>query len=359
MISIRKYLDGPQGPPAAPAAESSNRRSAADLVAVCLDAFRSSLTEMGRRSVDVCAPTGAALESGLVKAADALGSSRSADQVAASAAEVRAHLNEWSRNTARHSQQKAGEEKEILLAMAQTTETVIQRDQNCTARLNSITTRLQRIASLDDISAMRRAIERSAADLKTSIDRMAEQGRDVLDQMQAKVTAFETKLQQAEETAACDALTHLRNRLYMEGQLERRISTRARFCIAILDIDGFKSVNDTHGHVVGDELLKLFAAELRSACRSSDIVSRWGGDEFLVLLDCGIEHAAAQIERASKWACGSYSVQGTEGPLKMNVGASVGLAEFAPPESMKELLDRADTAMYQNKRSGRAPTMIV
>jgi diguanylate cyclase (GGDEF)-like protein len=358
MISIRKYLDGPQGAPDAPAAESRNRRSAVDMVAVCLDAFRSSLTEMGRRSVDVCASTGATLESSLVKAADDLGSSRSADQVAASAAEVRARLNEWSHDTARHFQQKAGEVKEILLAMAQTTQTVIQRDQKCTDQLNSITARLQRIASLDDISTMRRSIERSAADLRASIDRMTEQGRDVLDQMQAKVTAFETRLQEAEETAACDALTHLRNRLYMEGQLEQRISAGARFCIAILDIDGFKSVNDTHGHVIGDELLKLFAAELRSACRSSDIVSRWGGDEFLVLLDCGIEHATAQIERASRWACGSYSVQGTDGPLKMNVGASVGLAEFAPPESMKELLDRADAAMYQNKRAGRAPTMI-
>ncbi len=359
MISIRKYLDGSQVIPNGDAAKPHNRRSATDLAAVCLDAYRSSLTEMGRCSLDVCAATGPALESGLVKAADNLGSSRTADGVAANAADVAARLKEWSRSTARHFQQKAGEVKEILLAMAQTTESVSQRDQKCADQLKNITASLQRIASLDDISTMRRAIERNAADLKTSIDRMAEQGRAVLDQMQAKVTAFQTKLEEAEETAACDALTRLRSRLYMEGQVEQRIAAGSRFCVAILDIDGFKSVNDTLGHVMGDELLKQFATELRSACRSSDVVARWGGDEFLILLDCGVGHAQGQIERATKWVCGSYSVPGLEGPVKLNVGASVGLAEFAPPESMKELLDRADAAMYQNKRAGRPPTITV
>ena len=355
MISIRKYLDGPHPVANAPAAETRNRRSPAELVAVCLDAYRSALSDMGRCSVDVCGSTGAELENTLVRTSDSLASSRSADLIAASAAEVRTCLKEWSHNTARHFQQKAAEVKQILLAMAQTTAAVTQRDQRCTDQLSSITTSLQRIASLEDISAMRRAIEFNAANLKASIDRMQEQGREVLDQMQAKVAAFEAKLQEAEEFAACDALTHLRNRLHLEEQLDQRISAGSRFCVAILDINGFKSVNDTHGHVLGDELLKQFAAELRSACRSSDIVGRWGGDEFLVLLDCGKDHAQAQIDRAVKWVCGSYTVQGTEAPVKLNVGASVGLAEFAPPESMKELLDRADAAMYQNKRAGRPP----
>jgi diguanylate cyclase (GGDEF)-like protein len=357
MISIRKYLDGPQADPGMEVPDSRNRRSAGDLAAVCLDAYRSSLSEMGRSSVDVCASTGVALESSLLKTADGLAFSHTADLIAASAADVGVHLKEWARNTARHLQQKAGEVKEILLAVAQTTESVSQRDQQCSDQLHSITASLKRIATLDDISTMRCAIEQSAADLKVSIDRMAEQGRTVLDQMQAKVAAFQTRLEEAEETAACDALTRLRSRLYMEGQLDLRIAAGSQFCVAILDIDGFKSVNDTHGHVIGDELLKQFATELRSACRSSDIVGRWGGDEFLVLLDCDIEHAEAQIERVSKWACGSYDVQGIEGTIKLNVGASVGLAQFTSPESVKELLDRADDAMYKNKRVARTPTI--
>jgi diguanylate cyclase (GGDEF)-like protein len=357
MISIRKYLDGPQAVLNIEAPEPRNRRSTADLLAVCLDAYRSSLSEMGRSSVDVCAPTGAALETSLLKAADDLGSLQNADMVAASAANVRVHLKEWARNSARHFQHKAGEVKEILLAMAQTAESVSQRDQKCADQLQAITTSLKRIATLDDISTMRRAIERSAADLRTSIDRMAEQGRAVLDEMQAKVAAFQTRLEEAEQTAASDPLTNLRSRIYMEGQLDQRITAASRFCVAIVDIDGFKGVNDTHGHLIGDELLKQFATELRSACRSSDIVGRWGGDEFLVVLDCGIEPAQAQIERVTKWACGNYAVQGIEGQIKVNVGASVGLAQFTPPESLKELLDRADDAMYRNKRAARTPTI--
>ncbi len=61
----------------------------------------------------------------------------------------------------------------------------------------------------------------------------------------------------------------------------------APFCVAIIDIDEFKRVNDEHGHLVGDELLKQFAAEMRSVCRSTDTIGRWGGDEFILLLHCG------------------------------------------------------------------------
>jgi diguanylate cyclase (GGDEF)-like protein len=360
MISIRKYLDGSQPPPdskASKAVEPGNRGSAADLIAVYLESYRNTLAEMARCGVDVCAATGTALESSLVKAVDDLRNPHSADSVAANSAHVRVRLQEWSHDTARHFQEKAGEMKEILLAMAQTTESVSQRDQRCADQWKSITSRLERIASLDDISAMRRAIETSAAELRTSIDRMTEQGRVVIDRMQAKMSEFQARLQEAEETASSDALTQLRSRLYLEEQLERRVAAGSKFCVALLDIDEFKSVNDTHGHVLGDELLRQFAMELRSACRSSDIVGRWGGDEFLVLLDCGIDHARAQMERACKWVCGSYSLPGADGPVKLNVAASAGLAEFTPPESMADLLARADAAMYQNKRAERTQPM--
>ena len=140
----------------------------------------------------------------------------------------------------------------------------------------------------------------------------------------------------------------------MENQLEQRVESGAPFCVAILDIDGFKGVNDVHGHVVGDEVLKQFSVELKLACRSSDVVGRWGGDEFIVVLDCALTQAQAQIERVKAWVCGNYTVDGATGPVKLRVDSSIGLAEFAPPETLKELLDRADTAMYQHKAASRA-----
>jgi GGDEF domain-containing protein len=74
-----------------------------------------------------------------------------------------------------------------------------------------------------------------------------------------------------------------------------------------------------------------------------------GVDEFLVLLDCTIAHAEAQMARVSKWVCGSYKLNRDTGRMVLRVRASIGLAEFKAPETMNQLLDRADAAMYLNK----------
>jgi diguanylate cyclase (GGDEF)-like protein len=123
----------------------------------------------------------------------------------------------------------------------------------------------------------------------------------------------------------------------------------------MVDIDGFKRVNDEYGHLTGDELLKQFAAELVSACRSADVIGRWGGDEFIILLECSLVEASAQIDRLSKWVCGNYTIPAKSGARKLKVDASIGLAGHSPNESLKDLLARADAAMYEKK--ARAKTI--
>jgi diguanylate cyclase (GGDEF)-like protein len=123
--------------------------------------------------------------------------------------------------------------------------------------------------------------------------------------------------------------------------------------VAIIDIDRFKKVNDEHGHLIGDELLKQFATEMKSASRSTDLTGRWGGDEFLLMLDCELPVAQTQIERLQKWVCGDYTLKGNGEPLKLRVDASIGLAEHQPGETLKVLVDRADAEMYQRKAVSR------
>jgi diguanylate cyclase (GGDEF)-like protein len=128
--------------------------------------------------------------------------------------------------------------------------------------------------------------------------------------------------------------------------------------IAMIDIDGFKGVNDRHGHLVGDELLKQFAGELRSACRATDVIGRWGGDEFLAVFDCGMAEAESRRDRVRKWVCGNYTVKTGAGtvrmsPIQLSIDASIGLAELRPGELMKDLLARADAAMYEDKAQSR------
>jgi diguanylate cyclase (GGDEF)-like protein len=190
---------------------------------------------------------------------------------------------------------------------------------------------------------------KSASELKTSIDRMTLEGKAAIDRLHEQVSSYRTKLEKAEEIAFRDALTGVRSRLCIERHIERRIAEGVAFCVAIIDIDAFKHVNDEHGHLVGDEVLKQFSTELVSACRSNDVIGRWGGDEFLIVLECTLSEAAAQSERLTRWVCGNYTIQRNPTALKLRVDASIGMAEFHPRETMHDLLARADAAMYEKK----------
>ncbi len=359
MISIRKYLDGTAEAPEAEAApvrvwaRDGGKAKDGGLLRASLGAYRAALGEMGRCGVDACPAEGTALQASLTEIAHGIGEQPTPEAMATADGRVQTELREWGRRTARHYRRKAGEVKEILLAMARTTESVGQRDERYARQIGDVTRTLHRIANLDDISQMRSSIEHSTAELKASIERMTAEGKAVLELMQTQVTTFQAKMEEAEQMASIDALTRLRSRMCVEAQLEQHIAAGAPFCIAILDIDGFKGVNDAHGHLAGDGLLKQFAGELRSACRSTDVVGRWGGDEFLIVMDGERAPADAQMERVSKWVCGQYTVETGAGAVKMQVSASIGVADWMPGEPLAQLLERADAAMYACKAAGR------
>jgi diguanylate cyclase (GGDEF)-like protein len=349
MISIKRYLEGEPARTAGNGQRKTIGTQRKDLVSLCVEAYRSALAEMGRSSIDACPALGSELQTGLAAVMEGLATEVNAMSVERADRSTQNRLQDWGRKTARHYQKKTAEVKEILIAMAHAVESVGERDQRCAEQINRVTTQLRGIANLDDLTEIRCSIEKSASELKGSIDRLAAEGKAALQQLQAKVESYQAKLEAAEQIASFDGLTQVRSRLWVEGQIEQRMAGTGTFCTAILDIDGFKRVNDEHGHLVGDELLTQFAGELRAACRSTDVIGRWGGDEFIVLLDCCLAEGQAQIDRVSKWVCGSYTVEGTVRPLKLQVNASIGLAERRCGETMKQLVDRADAEMYRYK----------
>jgi len=345
MISLKKYLDAQ---PAGPFAEAGPEER--DLLSVALDAYGSALLEMGNCSLDACPGLGDDLKKNLGDLRTCLSSGMSCASLTVTENGVRERLRTWGRDAAKHYQGKACEVKELLLVMAHTAESVSARDQRSAGQMNVVTERLKAIASLEDLSEIRASIEKSATELKTSIDRMTAEGKEALDHLRDQVANYQTKLEEAEEIASRDALTGLSSRLYIESQIEKRIEAGTALCVSLIDIDGFKKVNDHYGHLTGDELLKQFGAELRSACRTTDVIGRWGGDEFILLYDCGLAEAEMQTERLRKWVCGNYEVTGKSGALKLRVDASIGLAAYVAGEGMKELVARADAAMYNEKR---------
>jgi len=185
---------------------------------------------------------------------------------------------------------------------------------------------------------------------------MAQDSHKSVAQLKAEVTTYETRLKQAEELAVRDALTGLANRRYIEERLDLRIQQQQDFCLVMLDLNKFKPINDTYGHPAGDDLLKQFASELRSNVRGSDIVGRWGGDEFILILDCPLAGAKNQIERIQKWVFGDYTlhVGDSKGEVKVKLDASVGVAEWRRGETMEQVIKHADDSMYKDKQLAKA-----
>jgi diguanylate cyclase (GGDEF)-like protein len=355
MISLKKYLDSAHSA-AEEKHEPEPRRSLSEIgiLTLAVNAYRTVLREMGNCSVEACPALGKGLKQSLGKLEENLATDSSRTALETSETAAREQLLDWGQRTAAHYRQKTAEVKDLLLVMARMAESVGERDQRCAGQISDVTTRLKTIASLEDLTEIRSSIERSAADLKTSVDRMAAEGKQAIAELRAEVTSYQSKLEEAEELASRDALTGLRNRTWVENQIEQRVAAGAEFSVAVVDIDKFKSVNDAQGHLVGDELLRQFAGELKSASRSKDLIGRWGGDEFILVLDSGLAEAEAQIDRLRVWICGSYDMKARGGPMKLKLDASIGLAENKPGETMRDLLARADAAMYASKSAGNA-----
>lgn len=158
--------------------------------------------------------------------------------------------------------------------------------------------------------------------------------------------------------ALTDSLTGLYNRRYFEVHLEKLLQKSAEnkksFAIIMLDIDHFKSVNDTYGHNVGDEVLKVFAERMKNSLRSFDLVARLGGEEFVALLpDASPERAYMVAERLRRSISDhpvSCSVEGG----KLSVTTSAGGAIIAHNgHTIQEVLERADKCLYEAKNAGR------
>ncbi len=149
-----------------------------------------------------------------------------------------------------------------------------------------------------------------------------------------------------------DSLTGLWNRRLSDEFLEQEIARSQRqgnkFSVAIIDIDHFKTVNDTYGHAEGDTVLKEIAQEFRSIVRAHDRVGRWGGEEFIVICsETGIEDAVALFNRIRAHIEGHAFSNG----LKVTV--SIGIAEYRTSDSSSTLMARADKALYHAKQLGR------
>jgi diguanylate cyclase (GGDEF)-like protein len=161
-------------------------------------------------------------------------------------------------------------------------------------------------------------------------------------------------VREAEARAATDPLTGLPNRRYFDefcGLLARRRRAGDAIGVLMIDIDRFKSLNDRHGHGIGDEVLKAVAGAIAAAVRDDDVPARVGGEEFAVLLRNPADGVANEVGERVRRAVGALDLSG-HGVERVSVSVGVAVAQGAD-EPIGRIVDRADRALYRAKRTGR------
>lgn len=208
--------------------------------------------------------------------------------------------------------------------------------------------------SLQDLRAVVAAI---AAETTSIVEQQARLQSQLLDSSQ-QLAEMRVNLDTARREAMTDGLTGIANRKAFDLTLNEAAKEAAQeglpLSLLMVDIDHFKTFNDTHGHLVGDHVLRLVAKVLTECIKGRDTAARYGGEEFSIILPrTALENAVTLAEQIRVTVGSRQIVNKSRGASYGTVTMSVGAAQYRPGETLADLIRRADAALYTAKRSGR------
>lgn len=175
--------------------------------------------------------------------------------------------------------------------------------------------------------------------------------------LMALINAWHSREKQVRDQSTTDALTNVANRRHVLQVLERWLhdphARIERIALLLLDLDHFKTINDRHGHLVGDQALTTVARLLGECLREQDLVGRYGGEEFLLLLPGADQHAAGEVAERCRKAVANQVIATRGGDFRLTISLGVVSRIITDDVETDELIQAADTAMYEAKKAGR------
>jgi len=245
----------------------------------------------------------------------------------------------------------------MIVSLAMAAETMSSHNETHSNRLKDFTHQLQETAQqATDLGQIKRELRKHVEQLRSTNQSIWQENHDSSSDIQSKLAEFQGRLERAEKRATTDALTGLLNRGEGESRLSQQLGLGRMTSVILIDLNDFKQINDRWGHSCGDQVLRVFSKNLEQFVRPSDLVCRWGGDEFLILLGSGEAIARERAEDLRQKLRSRYRVVLLGKIFEIDISASVGTAQARCGESVEDLMARADGEMYQDKRKAKSST---
>jgi diguanylate cyclase len=253
---------------------------------------------------------------------------------------------------ARHQREQQAELVSLISVVRETAASLGSEHSSLHSSLTDTTERFQALTKVTDPARIKAQLVTEV----TSLRRMAEERRKAWDTTMAtfntRVAKLEGQLVTSQREASIDPLTGIANRRFFDATCKEWLAApQVRQILAILDVDNFKTINDTHGHAVGDKVLVSIAKALSKGFRSHDVVARIGGDEFAVLAtDLTLQQAESRFTGVIATIAKTC---GNGGAVPFTPTVSCGVVEFSAGDTMESVMVRSDQALYESKRLGK------
>ncbi|MFQ5450130.1 MAG: GGDEF domain-containing protein [Nitrospinaceae bacterium] len=248
--------------------------------------------------------------------------------------------------------------KQIVLDLSSAIQQMVSTSGSFDQNMGKYVEKIQAAGKIDDILSLKDGIIKEIQQVQATSQTM----RKELEEYRSTTQSLASKLEQTEAKALVDSLTKVLNRNAYNMKIAQMIReyhraggksilTRKTFCLFVVDIDHFKKFNDQYGHKAGDRVLRSVASTIQETLRATDLVFRYGGEEFVILLaQCTLDNALSLANKIRSQVEKEYFVDQDK---KMKITISVGVAAAQENDTEVTLFERADQAMYSAKRKGR------
>ena len=219
--------------------------------------------------------------------------------------------------------------------------------------------KMESITQLDDIRKIKESLKTEVTQMKLFIQEKQVNDSKRIESLSKEVTVLRSSLEQVRDASMMDALTGAYNRMAFDDQISKTVKQNetawSSVSLLMCDLDDFKKINDTHGHIVGDRVLKCFVIECKTMFRSNDFIARYGGEEYVVLLPgLNLKKALKRAQSFCKILAGKqYLIDVTRPDQRVGFTVSIGVSELQKGDTVEAFIQRADQALYKAKRSGK------